>query len=134
MPTITPIEQQDTAPTPQPEDIIRTFFDLINEDKASEAVMMMTSTITENDVQKQAWALQFNAISMVKILTIKEYAPENWTDSERTYEVVVDLKMNPDSSTAPIPYYGWDNGENIRWLTLVNEDYLWKIKSIGTGP
>lgn len=134
VPTITPVKQQETAPLPEPEDIIRTFFDLINEDKASEAVMMMAESITSDDSQKQAWAVQFNNISMIKIISIDPSSPENWTDSDHTYKVTLDLKMNPDSSTAPIPYYGWDNGENIRWINIVKEDNLWKIKSIATGP
>lgn len=131
---ISPVVEQETAPLPEPEDIIRTFFDLINEDKASEAVMMMAESITSDDSQKQAWAVQFNNISMIKIISIDPSSPENWTDSQHSYELKLDLKMNPDSSTAPIPYYGWDNGENIRWINLVKEDNLWKIKNIATGP
>jgi hypothetical protein len=42
--------------------------------------------------------------------------------------------MKPESSTAPIPYYGWDDGEYTRWLTIVKDDNLWKIKGIATGP
>lgn len=134
MPTITPVKQQESAPLPQEEDIIRTFINLIDEDKSSEAVMMMAKTITSDDSQKQAWAVQFNAISIIKIISINPSSPENWTDSQHSYELKLDLKMNPDSSMAPIPYYGWNNGENIRWINLVKEDNLWKIKSIATGP
>jgi hypothetical protein len=134
MPTITPVKQQESAPLPQEEDIIRTFINLINEDKPSEAVMMMAKSITDDDSQKQAWAVQFNNISLIKIISINPSSPENWTDSQHSYELKLDLKMNPDSSMAPIPYYGWNNGENIRWINLVKEDNLWKIKSIATGP
>lgn len=95
---------------------------------------MMTKSITENNSEKQAWEVQFNAISLIKVLTIEPSLPEEWTDLEHSYKVTLDLKMNPDSSTVPIPYYGWDDGENIRWVTIVKENNLWKIKGIGTGP
>jgi hypothetical protein len=128
------ITEQKSVPLPSEEDIIRSFFNLIDESKPSDAVMTMTSSITENDSQKQAWAVQFNAISLIKVLTIEASMPEEWTDLEHSYKVNLEVKMNPDSASASIPYYGWDNGENIRWVTIVKEDNLWKIKNIATGP
>lgn len=118
----------------QEKDIIRNFFALIDENKPSEAVMMMSEIITKDDNQKQAWAVQFNAISLIKALSLEAYLPEEWTDSEHSYKVTLEVKMNPDSASAPIPYYGWDNGQNHRWITVTKENNFWKIKSIATGP
>ncbi len=42
--------------------------------------------------------------------------------------------MDPSSANAPIPYYGYETGENIRFITLVKENKLWKIDEIATGP
>ena len=33
-----------------------------------------------------------------------------------------------------LPYYGWDEGRNTRWITVTTEEDKWKIVSIATGP
>jgi hypothetical protein len=33
-----------------------------------------------------------------------------------------------------MPYFGWDNGTNTRWVELVKEEGLWKVQGIATGP
>jgi len=125
---------ENSVPFPQEEDIVRSFFALIEEKRPSDAVSMMSETVTNNDPQKQAWAVQFNAISSIKVIKIEPSMPEVWTNSEHTYKLILDVKMNPDSANTPIPYYGWDSGENIRWVTIVKENNLWKIKGLATGP
>lgn len=112
------------VPLPQETDIVHTFFNLIGEKKPSDAVGMMN---VSDDSQKQAWAVQFNAITSIKVLNV---VPAG----EHTYKVTLDVKMNPDSANAPIPYYGWENGKNIRWITLEKVGNLWKVQGIATGP
>jgi hypothetical protein len=49
--------------------------------------------------------------------------------------VILDAKIKPGSENAAIPNFGWENGENIRWVSLKkNSDGMWKILGIGTGP
>ncbi len=60
--------------------------------------------------------------------------PNDWTEAKHTYKVTLDVSMNPTSANAPIPYYGWENGQNIRWVSLENAGNLWKIQGIATGP
>ncbi len=119
------------VPLPQETDIVRNFFNLIAEKRASDAVSMMSVT---DDSAKQAWAVQFNAITSMKVLTIEPSMPNDWTDTKHTYKVTLDVSMNPTSANAPIPYYGWENGQNIRWVSLENVGNLWKIQGIATGP
>jgi hypothetical protein len=125
---------ENTVPLPQEEDIVRNFFSLIEERKPSEAVSMMSSSITGNDSTKQAWAVQYNAIQSVKVLNIEPAMPEEWTGDKHTYKLTLEVKVNPDSANAPIPYYGWENGSNIRWVTIIKENNLWKIQGLATGP
>lgn len=122
------------VPLPQEEDVIRLFFSLIEERKISDAVMMMSREITENDSTKQAWGVQLNAIKTVKVISIEPSMQEEWKENEHTYKVIIDLTMDPSSASAPIPYYGYDNGQNIRWITLVRSDKTWFVKGIATGP
>ncbi|MCX6730423.1 MAG: hypothetical protein NTZ55_01100 [Candidatus Roizmanbacteria bacterium] len=141
--SIEPTIKQDITPTvpvsrivplPQETDIIRTFFHLIEERKISEAVMMMSDQITSDDSTKQAWGVQLNSIQSVKVVDIVSSMPEEWKADKHTYQVTLELTMNPSSQSAPIPYYGYENGRNIRWMTLNKVGTLWKIDGIATGP
>lgn len=133
-PSPKPTEIVKNAPLPQPEDIIRTFFALIDEKRIPEAVSMMSKINTENDSTKQAWGVQFNAIKSVKLLETKPYWQDQWSDEMQEYQVTLDMKLDPQSANVSIPYYGYQDGNNIRFIILKKENNLWKIDGIGTGP
>lgn len=125
------------VPLPTGESIINTFFELINEKRIPEAVSMLTKVNTQNDSTKQAWGVQFNAFEAVKAIEIEACTTEpcSWQkDENETYKVTVEAQMKPESANAVMPYYGWDNGQNTRWVTVVKEEGLWKVSGIGTGP
>lgn len=124
----------DGVPLPLDTDIINSFFRLIEKKRPDDAVTMMASSITNNDSQKQAWAVQFNAINSLKVLSVGPSMKDEWTPTKHSYKLVLDVTMNPSSANAPIPYYGWENGENIRWVTLVKERKMWRIEGLATGP
>ena len=43
--------------------------------------------------------------------------------------------MKPEAANVvPMPNYGWDNGENYRWVTLEKVNNKWMIGGIATGP
>lgn len=113
-----------TVPPPEESDIVRTFLNLISEKRPNEAVAMMTVT---DDPEKQAWAVQFNAIKSLKIISIEPSLPNS-------FKVVVDVKMDPASANTPIPFYGWDDGQNTRFINLEKVGNDWKISEIATGP
>jgi len=124
------------SPVPEPteEDVIRAFFALIDEDRAADAVLAMSASITGDDAAKQAWAVQLAAMTSVKVLALGPSMPVDWTATRHTYRVTLDVRMSPGSSTAPIPYYGYTAGENVRFVSVVAEDGAWKVDTIGTGP
>jgi hypothetical protein len=119
------------VPLPSDEDIIRSFVDLIENGEASGAALMMK---TKNETELQTWAVHFNAIKSFKLLKIEKTNEDQWTDNKHIYKVVLDVWMDPSSADAPIPYYGWQNGENTRWITLEKVGDIWKIAEIATGP
>jgi len=127
----TPTQTQTTqaqVPLPQGEDIVRNFFNLINEGKVSDAVSMLTPSTISDDNSKQAWGVQFNAFEKI---TVKKIEPAG----EDTYKVTLDVKMKPGTENAtPIPYYGWGNGEFVRWISMEKVDNTWKVIGIATGP
>jgi len=128
-------EQSGQVPLPQQEDIIRAFFGLINEKRIPEAIAMMDKIMVGDDSSKQAWGVQFNSLSGIEIEKIEPSMKEEWTDTAQSYRVDLTLKVDPSTASAPIPYYGWENGKNIRWVGLnKNAENLWRIAFIGTGP
>jgi hypothetical protein len=134
-PTLTPAPTiKTTAPLPQETDIVNSFFNLINEHKPSDAVNMLSQSQIGDDSQKQAWAVMFNGFESVNITKVEPSMPEDWTANVHTYRVTLNVKMKPESATATIPYFGYDNGINTRFITLEKAGGLWKVSGISTGP
>lgn len=125
---------QTSVPLPQEKDIVNNFFQLIDEGRASEAVMMMPSKITGDDSTKQAFGVQFAAMESVKVKKIEESSRSDWTDTWHQYMVTLDVVMDPSSSGGPIPYYGFERGDNVRFVALIKEGNLWKVEGMATGP
>jgi hypothetical protein len=136
VPSIKPTNKTEGGGVPLPldTDIITSFFSLIETKRPSDAVTMMTSSTTNSDSQKQAWAVQFNAIDSMKVLNVEPSMKNEWTETKHTYKLTLDVTMNPNSANEPIPYFGWENGQNIRWVTLIKEGKMWKIEGLATGP
>jgi len=126
--------QHEETILPTEEDIIRNFFALIQERKISEAVLMMSDPITKGERVKQAWGVQLNAIKSIRLLSIEKSMSETWTGEQHTYKVSLDMTMDTSSANEPIPYYGFENGKNIRWIPLIKSDNQWRIGGIATGP
>jgi len=124
-------EEGDDVPLPSDENIIRNFVNLVEEGRADKAALMMK---TKDDTELQTWAVHFAAINSFKLLKIEKASEESWSNNKHIYKVVLDVWMNPKSADAPIPYYGWENGENTRWITLEKVGDVWKIAEIATGP
>lgn len=122
------------VPLPQETDIINTFFQLINETKISEAVMMMNPLISKDESMKQAWGVQLNAFKKIEVLKIEPSIPEQWTETKHTYKLTAETEMKPEAVEAPIPNYGWENGTNIKWIDIEKIDDKWHINGIASGP
>ena len=133
-PQTSSVASQTSVSLPLETDIIRTFFNLIAERRVSDAVSMMSESINKNDNQKQLWGVQLNAMKSVKIISIDSSLPEEWSTTRHTYKVTMNVTMDPNSANNHIPFYGYENGTNIRWVTLIKEENIWKIESIATGP
>jgi len=127
-------ETTDTVPLPQEEDIVRNFFVLIDEKKIPEAISMMSDEMVGNDSMKQAWGIQFNDIKSINVLKIEPSMKEEWSASKHSYKVTLEAYVSSDAANAPIPYYGWEDNPNIRWVEIIKVGNFWKINSLATGP
>jgi len=128
-----PTNTASTVALPTEEDVIRLFFILIDEARIPEAVAMMSVEAVPDDSYKQAWEVQFNALDSIKVSKIEPYGQENWSPNSHTYKVNLEVAVSENAANAPIPYYGWGNGDNLRWVEIVKEGDLWKINRIATG-
>jgi hypothetical protein len=129
------IAESETAPFPQEEDVARLFFSLINEKRIPEAVAMLDVSAVPNESAKQAWGVQFDVFESVSVKSMEPSSMGDEPENQKTYKVVLDAKIKPGSGNAAIPNYGWEDGENIRWVTIRQDsEGLWKIVTIGTGP
>ena len=122
------------VPLPTEEDIIRTFFNLINEHRIPEAVGMLSQESVPDNAAKQAWGVQFNALNSVKVQKIEASNQNEWLEDRHVYKLTLETSVSPLAANAPIPYYGWENGVNIRWVEIQKENNLWKIVGLATGP
>lgn len=117
------------VPLPSKEDVVRAFCSLINEGKISEAVLMMDN---EDDTVRQSWGVSLNNFSSFVLIDINPSKVEN---SVNTFEIDVDVKLKENLTNLPIPNYGWRDGINKRWITLVEKEKgRYKIAEIATGP
>ncbi|PIS08980.1 hypothetical protein COT75_03900 [Candidatus Beckwithbacteria bacterium CG10_big_fil_rev_8_21_14_0_10_34_10] len=121
-------------PIPNGLDVVNLFFNLINERRIDEAVGMMSAQNTNNDSSKQAWGVHFNAIKSIKVIDIEPANPDSWTASYQTYKATLEAYVSSETANAPIPYYGWEDNPNIRWVVLVKEGDFWKIDTLATSP
>ena len=115
-------------------DIVNLFFNLINEHRIDEAVGMMSAQNINDDSTKQAWGVHFNAIKSLNVIDIEPSDPDSWTASYQIYKATLEAYVSSDAANAPIPYYGWEDNPNIRWVTLVKEGDFWKIDTLATSP
>lgn len=125
VPTQSSLKESREVPLPTQEDVVRTFINLIAEKRISEAVGMVDIS---DESQKQAWGVQLNSFESISLKNIEK-------NGEDAFKVTLTVKMNPNSANNPIPYYGYDNGDNVRWIGLEKgSDNLWKITGFATSP
>lgn len=123
------------VPLPSEEDIISLFFRLINEGKVDEAIGMMSQEAVPDKASQQAWKAQFEAIQSINPQAIQAYNREQWTEKEHLYQVTIAVSVSSEAANAPIPYYGWGDNPDTRWITLKkDQEGQWQIASLATGP
>jgi len=109
--------------------MVRTFCELIDGGRISDAVLMMD---LKDDAERQSWAVSLNNFSSFKLVNIKESKIDKTRNS---FEVDIDVSLKKNLTDLPIPNYGWVEGINKRWINLKEvETGKYKIAGIATGP
>jgi hypothetical protein len=126
---INTLSESQVVPMLTKEDVVRTFCNLINEGRISEAVGMMDII---DDTVKQSWGVYFNNFSKFELVDINN---SKMDPNGNSFEVDINVTLKKNLTNLPIPNYGWENGVNKRWIVLAekgNNEY--KVSEIATGP
>jgi hypothetical protein len=115
------------------EELIYLLFGLINNRQNQEAVKLLSQNLNPNQETERLWIEQFNAIRSVHILDLKEISKDTWTETKKIYKVTLEIYVDNSAANVPIPYYGWEDNPNIRFITVVRIKSRWFIDQIGTG-
>lgn len=108
------------------EQVINRFFAFINDRQLDKAIMMMSEKMVPNETIRQQWGVHFNIFKTIRVKLI--------TSQPDRYRVDLEVQLKPEGNSGPIPYFGWTEGENTRWLRLEKIKEVWKISEITTGP
>lgn len=122
------------VPLQQETEVVHRFFSSIQHRQIAKAIGMMDEEMTQDEKVKKAWEDQFNAMESVEVISIDTSLLEDWTGTRHTYKVMLEIKMDPSSVNSQIPYYGYENGINIRYISLIKSGTIWKVGGIATGP
>jgi hypothetical protein len=115
------------------EELIYLLFGSINNRQNLEAVKLLSQNLNPNKETERLWIEQFNAIRSVHILGLKEISKDTWTETKKIYKVTLEIYVDNSAANTPIPYYGWEDNPNIRFITVVKINGRWYIDQIGTG-
>lgn len=116
-----------TVPRPRPEDAVLSFFRLVDQGKAPEAIRMMDQT-NMSEEEKEAWVKQFADLEEVEVVEVEK------TANKDIYRVRLNVRIRSDAAEAPIPYFGWGPNPNLRYVAITEKEGVYKIKEIATGP
>jgi hypothetical protein len=132
--TDTEVNNQASVPNVKDNDVIYSFFQLVKEGQISDAVMLINPRITKDESQKQSWGVLLNAFENIELKTVEASAQEEWRENRHKYMVTFDATMKPESANEAIPYFGFENDINTRWIAIEKINGTWYINGIATGP
>ena len=81
------------------------------------------------EAERATWYSNLASIQALAIIDVKIYNPAQWTETQQQYQVTVNVTPSGDGYT-----YGWENGENLRYLTLRKIDDQWLITDLAPQP
>ena len=105
--------------------VAQDFLNFLSEMKWDEAVAMMDA----NAATKAMWKTNFETIKSLEVKKIETVYTEEWTDSRQVFKATLDVSV-----TGQGEQYGWNNGENFRWISLQKNSGAWQIHELANNP
>jgi hypothetical protein len=95
---------------------IQRFIAAIDEHRPADAVGMLSGELVPDAAAKRDWIRHFSAIKSIHVMAIEPSALATTAPCSQ-YKVKLEAHVAADP-TAPMPFYGWDDNPNFRWITL----------------
>lgn len=113
---------------------VEEFFVLVNARDLDEAMQLMDPRMLQPGSARDAWRRQLEAIRSIHVQDVEPADTEAWTPGRQQFRVQLEAYV-ADAPDAPIPFYGWQDNPNFRWMTLERDrNGRWLILEIATGP
>jgi hypothetical protein len=110
------------------------FFAIVNSRDVNEAMKSMAPSMLRTPEQRKAWQRQLSAIRSIHVMKVEPVNVESWNSSRHVFKVTLEAYVEnvPD---APIPFFGWHDNPNVRWVTMeLDNRRRWVVAGIATGP
>jgi len=131
--TATAGSQQQTA-LPTDLEFLKIFFDTVNSKNMPFAMNMLDPSFSSTEESKKTWESYLSSFKSIALKNTEEANKNEWTDIMHIYKVTLTVETSEEYAKATIPYFGYDNGDNIRWITLKKGgDNLWRVAGFATG-
>ena len=108
---------------------IYSFFETIDNGKKDEAIMMMDPSFVGDDQAKEMWRSNFASLDLIRVVRIIPEPEKKWHEGKALFEVTIFSRPDPGKG-----FFGWEEGFDTRWISLVRTGNSWKIAEIATGP
>lgn len=110
------------------------FFAIVNSRDVDEAVKSMSPAMVNTPEKLRNWRRHLYAIRSIHVLHVEPAKIDTWNDSRHIFSVTLEayVESTPD---APIPFFGWQDNPNVRWITMeLSADRRWVVAGIAAGP
>ncbi len=111
------------------ENFIYDFFEAITKGDTEQYFSMMDRDLAGNETMQEMWKTAFSSLELIKIVRLYPEDERKWHNKQPLYEAII---YSIPKSRAP--YYGWDEGKNVRWISITPTEDSWKITAIATSP
>jgi hypothetical protein len=120
---------EETRATDHQADVLK-FFSFITKKDPIWSVRQLSYKLCPNEAAGQAWLANFQSLDTLDVVKVEPVRLAEWTDEWEIYKVT--LKV---TTAAKPDQYGWENGTNIRWITIIPQGAgAWKVEEIATNP
>ena len=111
------------------ENFLYDFFEAITQGNTEQYFSMMDRELAGNETMQEMWETAFSSLEVIKIVSLYPEEERKWHNHQPLYKAVI--YTIPKSGA---PYYGWDEGRNTRWISVIPTGDSWKITAIATSP
>jgi len=110
------------------------FFAIVNSRDIAEAMKSMAPVMLQTPEQRDAWRRQLAAIRSIHVINVEPASVNKWSSSRHIFKVTLKAYVE-DQAAAPIPFFGWHDNPNVRWITMeLDNRRRWVVAGIATGP